>query len=314
MLPNVKPQLVEMNVVRGPEHSGRVATRGDVAQIVTSQAFDWPGLRLEAGRNNISAVDDVVGMHHYVSMNLDDQPLTLEVKGSHGFRRVVLRRGSVWVCPAGDIVSVRLNSTFRYVRMSIDPDYFARMVGTESADAPVELRRTFGIAKSQIGHILGALVAEADAGNPGGLPFVEALVTGLSRQLALHAGAQSPGPERRRGGLSTAARRRSLEMMAAQISTNISVDVLAREVGLSPAHFARAFRQTMGVPPHQYLLTLRLEHARRLLEGPDAVLSDVAHRAGFADQAHFTRMFKREFGVTPGALVKSRRALLSELK
>jgi AraC family transcriptional regulator len=48
-------------------------------------------------------------------------------------------------------------------------------------------------------------------------------------------------------------------------------------------------------------------HARRLLDSTEAVLSDVADSAGFADQAHFTRMFKREFGVTPGALQRVRR-------
>jgi AraC family transcriptional regulator len=294
-----------MNVVRGPDQPGYIETRRDVPQLVTTQAFDWPGLRLEAGRNNIAYVDDAVGMHHYVSMNLDDKPLTLEVKGPHGFRRVVLRRGSAWVCPAGDLVSVRLNSKFGYVRMSIDPEYFNRLVGADGA--PVQLRRTFGIAKSQIGHILGALVAEADAGNPGGLAFVEALATALSHQLVIHAGAEPPRIERQRGGLSSSAKRRALELMVSQIAAHITVEDLAREVGLSPAHFARAFRQTMGQAPHRYLLTLRLEHARRLLDSTEAVLSDVAHSAGFADQAHFTRMFKREFGVTPGALQRVRR-------
>ena len=156
-----------MNAALGPNQTGRVETRADFPHVVTSQAFDWPGLRLEAGSNNIASVDDVAGIHHYISMNLDDRPLTLEVKGQNGFRRVVLRRGSAWVNPAGDLISVRLNSTFSYVRMSIDPVFFDRVVTTDRCGSPVELRRTFGIAKSQIGHILGALVAESDAGNPG---------------------------------------------------------------------------------------------------------------------------------------------------
>jgi len=304
---HVQPQLVEMNVVRGPGRLGHVEMRDDVPHIVTTQAFDWPGLRLEAGRNNIAHVDDIAGIHHYISMNLDDRPLTLEVKGQHGFQSVVLRRGSAWVCPAGDIVSVRLNSTFSYVRMSIDPVYFNRLVAAERADSPVELVRTYGIAKSQIGHILGALVAESDAGNPGGLAFVEALAAALSYQVALHAGAKAPRPERLTGGLSASAKRRALELIHARMSANLTVEALAREVGLSSAHFARAFKETMGRAPHRYLLALRLEHGRRLLDAPHAVLSDVAQRAGFADQAHFTRFFKREFGVTPGVVQRSRR-------
>jgi len=303
----VQPQLIELNAARNAGRLSHVETRSDVPPIVTTQAFDWPGLRLEAGRNNIAGVDDFVGMHHYVSMNLDDRPLTLEVKEPTGFRRVVLRRGSAWVCPAGDLVSVRLNSTFNYVRMSIDPIYFDRLVTAEPGNYTIELQRTYGITKSQIGHIVGALIAEADAGNPGGLAFVDALATGLSHQLALHAGTHPPPVQRLRGGLSTAAKRRTLELMTEHLDGNLTVQLLADEVGLSPAHFARAFRETIGRAPHQYMLTLRLERARRLLDVPEAMLSDVAQRTGFADQAHFTRLFKREFGVTPGTVVRSRR-------
>ena len=67
--------------------------------------------------------------------------------------------------------------------------------------------------------------------------------------------------------------------MDARLESSLSVEFLAAEVGLSPAHFARAFKETLGV----------------------------AQRAGFADQAHFTRHFKREYGVTPGVVLRSRR-------
>jgi AraC family transcriptional regulator len=308
---NVKQQLVEMNLVHGAGAFGRVHIRDDVPQIVTTQQFDWPSLRLEAGTNNVAAVDEAAGLHHYVSLNVDDRPITLEVKGERGdFRRVVLRRGAAWVCPADDVVSVHLNSNFRYVRMSVDPLYFDRVVTADSG-SPVELRRTFGIVEPQIAHIAGALVAESDAGNPGGLAFVEALATGLSHQMALHAGVRKPITPQLRGGLSTVAKRRAIELMDAKLDSNLSVELLASEVDLSPAHFARAFRETFGLPPHRYLLHLRLERARHMLDAENAVLSDVAQRVGFADQAHFTRFFKREYGVTPGIVLRSRRRTLS---
>lgn len=297
-----------MNLAHSASAFARVHVREDVPQIVTTQQLDWPSIRLEAGTNNIAAVDEAAGSHHYVSLNVDARPVTLEVKGKLGdFRRVVLRRGAAWICPADDVVSVRLNSTFRYVRMSIDPVYFDRVVADEPDAQPVRLRRSYGIVEPQIAHIAGALVAESDAGNPGGLAFVEALATGLSHELALHAGVRKPITPRLRGGLSTVARRRAIELMDANLDSNLSVDFLAGEVELSPAHFARAFRETFGMPPHRYLLHLRLERARRMLDAENAVLSDVAQRAGFADQAHFTRFFKREYGVTPGVVVRSRR-------
>ena len=306
---NVKQQLVEMNVAHS-DALKRVYLRNDAPQTVTTQQFDWPGIRLESGINNIAAVDDVAGVHHYVSLNLDDRPVTFEIKGEDGgpFERFVLRRGAAWVCPAGDPISVRLNSNFRYVRMSIDPVHFDRLTGNPDG-SPIRLRRSYGLANSQIGHILGALVAESDAGNPGGLAFVEALAAGMSHQLALHAGVRKPSVVRFRGGLSPAAKRRTLELMEARLDSNVSVQLLADEVGLSAAHFARAFKGTMGVTPHQYLLHLRLERSRHLLDSEDAMLADVAQRTGFADQAHCTRFFKREYGVTPGSVLKRRRTL-----
>src|SRR5438046_10654481 len=98
--------------------------------------------------------------------------------------------------------------------------------------------------------------------------------------------------------------RRVLEMIDARLDPLLTVEMLAREVGLSPAHFARAFKETIGRAPHQYLLGLRLERARRLLELCGADLSGIAQRTGFADQAHFTRLFKRAYRITPGALLR----------
>jgi len=94
-------------------------------------------------------------------------------------------------------------------------------------------------------------------------------------------------------------------MIDAALETRLTIETLAREVGLSPAHFARAFRESLGRAPHQYLLARRLERARRLLETTSATLSDIAQRTGFADQAHFTKLFKRAFGTTPGALART---------
>jgi AraC family transcriptional regulator len=152
-----------------------------------------------------------------------------------------------------------------------------------------------------------ALAAESDSGNANGLAYVEALMLALGRQLAVHAGVSPPRERRFRGGLSPVARRRVLELINAKLHARLTIDALSREAGLSPAHFARAFKETTGRPLHQYLLMLRLQRGRLLLGEPDARISDISLRAGFADQAHFTRLFKREFGVTPGAYQRARR-------
>ncbi len=285
---------------------GRVTRRDSVPAMPTTQALDWPGVLLEAGKNDVAAVEDVVGDRHYVSLNVDTQPLTLEVKGSTGFRAFTIPPLSAWVSPGHDPLTMRLNSALRYLRVAIDTLHLGRLMGRSPDDdvQPVRLRRTYGVAAPQIARLMLTLRDEADNRNPGGLAVVEAVTTALGHLLVRHAGVERARPLRVRGGLSGVAKRRVLELIAAQLDARLTVEMLAREVGLSPAHFARAFRETMGQAPHQYLLGLRLERARRLLELCGADLSDVAQRTGFADQAHFTRLFKRAYGITPGALTR----------
>ncbi len=284
---------------------GSVIRRDSRSAIVTTQALDWPGVLVEAGRNDVAAVDDLVGDQHYLSLNLDSAPLKLEVKEPHGFKPFVVPPQSLWVSPSANPITLRLNSTLRYLRVSIDPVHLSRLISPSlEAIEPVRLRRTYAVQSPQMAHLMLTLQDEADSHNASGLATVEAVTTALGHLLVRHAGIEQPRPVRIRGGLSGAAKRRVLEVIAAALDARLTIERLAREVGLSPAHFARAFKETMGRAPHQYLLALRLERARRLLETTQATLSDIAQRTGFADQAHFTRLFKRVFGTTPGALAR----------
>lgn len=103
-----------------------------------------------------------------------------------------------------------------------------------------------------------------------------------------------------RVGREPAAVRRTREYLSASYTENISLDRIAAIAGLSPYHINRAFRQAFGVPPHVFLVQMRLARARALLrEGRSP--ANVAAETGFTDQSHLTRHFRRVFGVTPGA-------------
>jgi AraC-like DNA-binding protein len=80
---------------------------------------------------------------------------------------------------------------------------------------------------------------------------------------------------------------------------SVSLAELSRAAGLSPFQLHRTFSRSVGMPPHAFQLQLRVDQAKRLL-GCGWNIAAVAQRTGFADQSHFTRVFRRSVGVTPG--------------
>ncbi|MGE0621372.1 MAG: helix-turn-helix transcriptional regulator [Pseudomonadales bacterium] len=82
-------------------------------------------------------------------------------------------------------------------------------------------------------------------------------------------------------------------------SESLTISALGSAVGMSPYHFLRTFRRTVGATPHQYLIRQRVHRAAmRLLTSDDSV-SEIAVNAGFADLSTFNRRFKNLFGVSP---------------
>jgi AraC family transcriptional regulator len=103
-----------------------------------------------------------------------------------------------------------------------------------------------------------------------------------------------------RGGLAPWQLRRAKEMLISRLDEPISLAELARACKLSPSHFARAFRQTTGQPPHRWLMEQRIEKAKQLLVDTTLSLAQIAQRCGFADQSHFTRVFAQLVQSSPG--------------
>jgi AraC family transcriptional regulator len=92
-----------------------------------------------------------------------------------------------------------------------------------------------------------------------------------------------------------------VDFILAHLSQDLSLEALAEQIGFSPAHFARLFRQTTGESPHRFVLRQRVERARHLLQETDAPLVQIAAECGFANQSHLTQVFKAHLGLTPRA-------------
>ena len=102
-----------------------------------------------------------------------------------------------------------------------------------------------------------------------------------------------------RGGLPPVLTQRICEYIESHLDQKITLEALAVIAGLSTHHFARAFHQSVGMPPHSYLLSRRLERAERMLRETRLPMSEIAAATGFSDQSHLTRHFRRRTGMSP---------------
>ena len=93
--------------------------------------------------------------------------------------------------------------------------------------------------------------------------------------------------------------RRVREYVEVHLGESIDLAMLATAAGLSVHHFARQFKQSIGVAPHHYLTQKRVERAQEMLAQTDLSLSEVAYAAGFSDQSHLARHFRHMLGTTP---------------
>lgn len=108
------------------------------------------------------------------------------------------------------------------------------------------------------------------------------------------------------GGLAPWQERRAKEIMRSRLASHLTIANIAAECRLTPSHFARAFRRSAGVAPHEYLSQLRIDEAKRLMLSTELALIDIALICGFGDQSYFTRVFSRTVGASPGAWRRAR--------
>jgi AraC-like DNA-binding protein len=102
------------------------------------------------------------------------------------------------------------------------------------------------------------------------------------------------------GSLSSQRLNRVRDYVESHLGERLTLADLARVACLSPCHFSRSFKQSVGVGPQRYLREQRLERAKVLMRRTNEPLAHIAQETGFADQSHLTSIFHRETGTTPG--------------
>jgi AraC family transcriptional regulator len=210
-------------------------------------------------------------------------------------------RGAVHIADLRREPSARLQGRFESLNFHLPMALLERVAEGERAarvhdlDTPEPWRTLDPVVERLAGVMLSAL---RDPAPPGRL-LLDSLAVSFTLHLAERYG-DLRRPVIRKGALAPWQERRAKALIAADLRGDLSLADVAAECRLSLAHFSRAFKVSTGETPHGFLQARRIDRAKQLLRGAQP-LAEIAVEAGFADQSHFTRTFRRLTGAPPGA-------------
>jgi AraC-like DNA-binding protein len=220
-----------------------------------------------------------------------------------GRRREVpdFRLGDAQLVDLRDNPRVDLDTPFDSLRFYIPQIALDEMANEEG------IRRVKGLYAPNFGSrdlvmfgLAQALAAAMEQPGDGTAMFSDCIALAFFAHVVPAYGSVSAEGRRARGGLAPWQLQRARDFINAYLAGDPSISQVADKCGLSASYFVRAFKQTTGVPPHRWLTKQRVERAKELLQDLGQELSDIAQLCGFVDQSHFTRVFSRSEGYSPG--------------
>ena len=246
--------------------------------------------------------EDVFDEHH-ILLNLQENPHRVQNIRDGELRDFTYYKDEIIVTPAGIRSGWRWFAQSDVVVVTLDPEQVQRFAQTELGMLldPQQLKDLPLFHDPDLctaGRMLVDALERDDIAS--GVMFEAMSRVFLVKLLQRYA-------ERRKEEVALSAKftsahyHRVLAHIRERIDKTIAVEDMAREAGMSPSHFSRVFKETLGSTPMQYVLAYRIEQAMKLMADQSRPLSDIAFACGFADQAHFSRSFKQVTGQSPRA-------------
>jgi AraC family transcriptional regulator len=268
-------------------------------QMSSTQA-PWDGLRVERHRLPSFKAPEVMLLEPFLTITVEGGS-GLEVRREGRTEHFAMGPGSACVLGAGHVPLMHVCGPVTSLFISLRSWMFAQSASDLLSLAGPRLRNAYAVRDPHFFHIGMALSAEIEQGYPGGRLYGESLATALITHLLAGYSERGLPANSHKGAIAS----RRLRLVLDYIEENLAGDLSLAELGavaeMSPCRFARAFRESMGFPPHNFVLRKRIARAQTMLESGSAPLSEISASLGFDSQSHFTAVFRKLVGTTPAA-------------
>jgi len=285
---------------------------------VSHRAY-WPNLAVEEiayapGARTVPPLD-----HHLVTLHLGPAVLLHQERAGQS-SDALHSENAVTITPARESDSRNWQSRCHAAHFWLKHDHVTAMAqesfGGKTIAPPVSLRSSFLSEDDKVVRIATLLLDEArrDASpnDASDTLYVESLRNALTAHLIRSYGSTASADEAAVRPLSSASMDQLQHFIEEHLDHDLTLESLAQIAAISPFHLARRFKAATGSTLHQYVVTRRVEAAKRLLLNEEATASQAAYEVGFGSQSLLNRHFKRITGTTPAAYARTMRASLSQ--
>lgn len=273
--------------------------------ISKRRTLELPGLTIDRHTSEPNELDFPGYHHHLLCLLLSDGNQQKITRIGEQKSETSQAPGNFWICPAEVSGLWAWNSIDESLMFVIDPvvlSQTAAEVGGLDASR-VELLSTINACDPQVEAIARLFQSELDTGGMGGQLYTESLMQVLLVHLLRQYCTFQPKVQPRTDGLPTQRLHLVLDYIHSYLDQPLQLAELAAVAGMSQYHFCRLFKQSIGIPPYQYVLQQRMEKAKELLHQGKHTIADVALLVGCTDQSRFAKHFRKHFGVVPSVFL-----------
>ncbi|PAX53442.1 AraC family transcriptional regulator [Brunnivagina elsteri] len=277
--------------------------------VQVSNPSAWQGIFLAHHRQPAWEMPENRLSQHILSINLGSASKIERVIDGR-LQREQFLPGNIAVYPANIDYILRWERESEFLLLGIEPTLLTQIANEVLGKDTIELLPLLSTPDPLIHSMALALKAELEFSQIGGRLYVE----NIAQTLALHllrnysVASQAVVPPTSHG-LPKHKLQQATDYINDYLDRDLSLGDLAALVQMSPFYFARLFKQSTGLAPHQFVIRCRVERAKELLLHSSLGIADIAAEVGFANQSHLNRHFKRIVGVTPHVVISDRKNL-----
>ncbi|MGZ2384889.1 helix-turn-helix transcriptional regulator [Rhizobium brockwellii] len=277
---------------------------GGATILASSAGRGWRGLeadlvRIPPGRTHISGTP-----YHRLGIHVG-RPVQAQCHCDGREHRRLQKHGDIDVVPAGLDGVWEDDRECMILRLKISKDLLHQAAIDLGRETTEVIAPKFQLRDPRLEAIAWALKAELEADAPSDNLYADTLATALALRL-VEAGSGISHPADIGRALSSRQKRLLAEYIEDNLDTSLSLADLAGLAGLSLSHLKTQFRNSFGIPPHQYVMHRRISRAEALIRSSSLPLSQIALEAGFAHQSHMANSMKRLLGISPGTITRWR--------